>query len=330
MVRRRRVRNYPAHSLYSVMGLANTIFKQNAGLPVSRHLLAQEIGTSVSSSTFITKLAASEQYGLTQGRYKDDDISLTELGLAVVASKSAGELFNNIKAAAYHPTQFNKLRVLLKGQGLPNDNFLKGLLVRDVGVHPELTEEYISIYKNNLKYIEDFSTGSLTNNSMKDFGARVSSNDTFSEALMSSQSTNQEISYPTKTCVLIHSKADKQFADEIKAFLVSLSLPIDQISIATKGFEKPDLTTKDFALTLIVDNPDAPEPEHYTNYAIGLAHGLSKQAFLVLHLTKSDPSYLNSHPYIDESTIVLAGNIAEMKVSLLFKLTELGNLTLSF
>ena len=330
MVRRRRVRNYPAHSLYSVMGLANTIFKQNAGLPVSRHLLAQEIGTSVSSSTFITKLAASEQYGLTQGRYKDEDISLTELGLSVVASKSADELFNNIQAAAYHPTQFDKLRILLKGQGLPNDNFLKGLLVRDVGVHPELTGEYISIYKNNLKYIENSSTGSLTNNSMKDFGDRVRSNDTFGEALISSPSTNQEISYPTKTCVLIHSKADKQFADEIKAFLVSLSLPIDQISIATKGFEKPDLTTKDFALTLIVDNPDAPEPEHYTNYAIGLAHGLSKQAFLVLHLTKSDPSYLNSHPYIDESTIVLAGNIAEMKVSLLFKLTELGNLTLSF
>jgi len=330
MVRRRRVRNYPAHSLYSVMGLANTIFKQNAGLPVSRHLLAQEIGTSVSSSTFITKLAASEQYGLTQGRYKDEDISLTELGLSVVASKSADELFNNIQAAAYHPTQFDKLRILLKDQGLPNDNFLKGLLVRDVGVHPELTEEYISIYKNNLKYIEDSSRGSLSNISMKDFGARViTSNDTFEEARIS-QSSNQEISYPTKTCVLIHSKSDKQFADEIKAFLVSLSLPIDQVSIAAKGFQKPDFTAKDFALTLIVDNPDAPETDHYTNYAIGLAHGLSKQTFLILHLTKSDPSYLNSHPYVDETSIVLAGNIAEMKVSLLFKLTELGNLTLSF
>ena len=329
MVRRRRVRNYPAHSLYSVMGLANTIFKQNAGLPVSRHLLAQEIGTSVSSSTFITKLAASEQYGLTRGRYKDEDISLTELGLSVVASKSADELFSNIQAAAYHPTQFDKLRILLKDQGLPNDNFLKGLLVRDVGVHPELTGEYISIYKNNLKYIEDSSTGSIPNNSMKDFGARVSSNDPFDESPIS-PSSNQEISYPTKTCVLIHSKADEQFADEIKAFLVSLSLPIDQVSIATKGFQKPDLTAKDFALTLIVDNPDTPETDHYRNYAIGLTHGLSKQAFLILHLTKSAPSYLNSHPYIDETTIVLAGNIAEMKVSLLFKLTELGNLTLSF
>ena len=87
MVRRRRVRNYPAHSLYSVMGLANTIFKQNAGLPVSRHLLAQEIGTSVSSSTFITKLAASEQYGLTQGRYKDDDISFLAFNPEVIKYK---------------------------------------------------------------------------------------------------------------------------------------------------------------------------------------------------------------------------------------------------
>lgn len=329
MVRRRRVRNYPAHSLSSVMGLANTIFKQNAGLPVGRHLLAQEIGTSVSSSTFITKLAASEQYGLTQGRYKDDDISLTDLGMSVVASKSPNELLENIQTAAYHPTQFDKLRILLKDQGLPNDNFLKGLLVRDVGVHPELTEEYISIYKDNLRYIENSSTGFLHTNSVQNHGSRLSANDSLG-GISTNAPTGKEIGYPPKTCVLIHSEEDEHAADDIRAFLESLSLPISQVSIANKGFQKPDLTAKDFALTLITDNPEVPDHLHYINYSLGLAHGLSNQAFLILHLTKADFSYLNTHPYVDETTIVLANNTAEMKIALLFKLTELGNLTLSF
>ena len=247
----------------------------------------------------------------------------------MVASKSPGELLENIQTAAYHPTQFDKLRILLKDQGLPNDNFLKGLLVRDVGVHPELTGEYISIYKDNLRYIENCSTGSLHTNSVQNHGSRLNTNDSLA-GISTNTPTSQEIRYTTKTCVLIHSEEDERAADDIGAFLTSLNLPISQVSIANKRFRKPDLTAKDFALTLITDNPEVPDNHHYTNYSLGLAHGLSNQAFLILHLTKADSSYLNTHPYVDEKTIVLANNIAEMKISLLFKLTELGNLTLSF
>ena len=66
--RRRLIRNYPAHNIEESLGIARVIYEQNAGLPLQRTLLATGLGTTVNSSSFVTKLAASEEYGITQGR----------------------------------------------------------------------------------------------------------------------------------------------------------------------------------------------------------------------------------------------------------------------
>jgi len=329
MVRRRRVRNYPAHSLSSVMSMANTIFKQNAGLPVGRHLLAQEVGTSVNSSTFITKLAASEQYGLTQGRYRDEDISLTELGLSVVASKTSQELQENMRQAAYYPPLFDKLKILLKNQTMPNNNFLKGLLVRDVGIHPDLTEEYITIYKENVRFVETYSTGIPHIEGVGNNDDRFASNASLEDGRIPI-SHKEKPEYAPKTCVLIHAEEEKALALDIANFFVSLNLPIGLLSIVKGGIPTLDASTKDFALILLTENTEMQNKHHYLDYSLGLARGLSQRTPFILHITPSDYSYLNNHPYVDQKDIVLSKDTSNMKVGLLFKLTELGNLKLSF
>ena len=158
--RKRLVRQYPAHSLEDVLPLLLVIYEENAGLPLDRTLLARGLGTTVSSSSFITKLASSEAYGLTRGRYRDPTISLTDLGSSLVANRSHGELAKAATIAALKPSLFQKLRTLLQGMEIPEEHFLSNLLTRDVGISREQTSEFAKIYQANDTYLRNLSRDS--------------------------------------------------------------------------------------------------------------------------------------------------------------------------
>ena len=107
--RTRRVRKYPAHSIEDILSISEVIFSQNASLPLDRKILAQTIGTTVNSSSFTTKLAASEDYGLTKGRYRDEEISITPLGEALIGPKNPLEHLEAARTAIFRPMPFAKL-----------------------------------------------------------------------------------------------------------------------------------------------------------------------------------------------------------------------------
>ena len=81
MAKRTRItRPYPTHSFQDALPVAETIQRVNGGQPVETELLAEALGTSAKSSTFVQKLNASSKYGMTIGSYSDSFIELTELG----------------------------------------------------------------------------------------------------------------------------------------------------------------------------------------------------------------------------------------------------------
>ena len=152
--RNRRVRSYPGHSLEETLRVAFAIHWKNADLPLDRELLAKELSTTPKSSSFTTILSASKQYGLTEGGYRDQDISLTPLGLSAVASRSVAEKMRSLAAAAYLPSKFKALREHLQGAPLPAPEFLHGLLTRDLQIRSNQTSEYIHIYSANSEYLK--------------------------------------------------------------------------------------------------------------------------------------------------------------------------------
>ena len=151
--RNRRVRSYPGHSLEETLRVAFAIHWKNADLPLDRELLAKELSTTPKSSSFTTILSASKQYGLTEGGYRDQDISLTPLGLSAVASRSDTEKMRSLTAAAYLPLKFKALREHLQGSPLPEVEFLQGLLTRDLQISSSQTGEYINIYTANEEFL---------------------------------------------------------------------------------------------------------------------------------------------------------------------------------
>ena len=147
--RRRLIRKYPAYSLADCLILPKIIFSENAGLPLSRLLLAKKIGTSPNSSSFTTRLAACEEYGITEGRYKDETIQITHLGTAIVASKGKHEYSEALSTALNKPEIFSKLNDLIGNASMPEDELLRNIAIRDLGVHQDQTGEFLEITKQN-------------------------------------------------------------------------------------------------------------------------------------------------------------------------------------
>ena len=148
--RRTRVtRPYPSYSLKDSLSVARSIYDANAGLPFDRELLARELGTTPKSSAFTIRLNSSSAYGLTEGGYNDDTISLTELGEAIVDSNEELESQQAIVEAATFPETFGRFFEMLDGKRLPESANLRSILRRDLGVHPNLTEECLQILLDN-------------------------------------------------------------------------------------------------------------------------------------------------------------------------------------
>ena len=150
--RTRIVRPYPTHTLEDAIAVARAIQESNSGLPFDRALLARAMGTTPASSGYTMKLNSSAKYGLTQGGYNDDRISLTPRGEAIVAPKGVGEQLKAIIDAAIQPDVFGRFYRMLDGKRLPEDTFAQNMLQREFGVRPDLTGECLRIIEANGLY----------------------------------------------------------------------------------------------------------------------------------------------------------------------------------
>lgn len=159
--RTRRVRPYPIHSLEDALAVARAVQDRNSGLPLDRHLLAHTLDTTTASSTYIQIVNSAAGYGLTLGGYRAPQISLTALGRRLVAPKDDAELPRALVEAALLPKVFAGFYSLLDGEQVPEDEYARNLLHRELAVRTELTEECLALIKANglfagiLREVED-------------------------------------------------------------------------------------------------------------------------------------------------------------------------------
>jgi len=280
--RTRRVRKYPAHNIEDILSISEVIFSQNASLPLDRKILAQTIGTTVNSSSFTTKLAASEDYGLTKGRYRDEEISITALGEALIAPKNPSEHLEAARSAIFRPMPFAKLNELFGEEKVPADEFLANLIVRELKVQHAQTKEFMAIYRANLQYLENLPTDLLALSHV----GRPTGTITVSQQNPPPLSSPSQLTNPhpqqdrdtvnlqkTKTIGFIQMTGELQ-TEIYKKLISSLStllIPIEDITYGPQN--EPQVTdftgTNYSAVVIITQNP----PDSYN---AGYVHGLSK------------------------------------------------------
>jgi hypothetical protein len=78
--RTRRTRQFPQLSFMEALALPDAVQQLGAGQPIRRLTLLEQLGRSPTSSTTRILLTTSNQYGLTEGSYNAEVLSLTPLG----------------------------------------------------------------------------------------------------------------------------------------------------------------------------------------------------------------------------------------------------------
>ena len=149
---------FPRHPLKRAIVIAETIWSSNGGEPYDIIDVAKSVNMSPTSSSFITLLASSYRYGLTEGSPSTKVISLTDIGRNIVAPSYDSNVNGNIRKALLNSEVFRKVLLLFDRKPLPREDILKNTLMRPVdsggfGIPKEDVNEFIKVFNQN---IEDY------------------------------------------------------------------------------------------------------------------------------------------------------------------------------
>lgn len=147
-------RPHPQVPLDSALNVARAIVEHNAGKPMNRLLLAQAMGNSPSSSTFRALIASSAKYGLTEGNYSSETISMTPLGDKAIRPRNEQERIEAIREAMRQVGVYDALLEHFTNAKLPAPGFLKNTLEREpFGVDPGWSMSVAEAFTADAEYV---------------------------------------------------------------------------------------------------------------------------------------------------------------------------------
>ena len=138
----------------SAVQVAQAITENNAGKPMNRLLLADAMKYSPSSSGFRDRITAAAKYGLTEGNYHSETISLTDLGVTVTRPRNDHERVEAQRKAVRSVQIFNDILEYFANSKLPKPEFLKNTLERDpFNVDPVWSSGVAGAFEEDAKYV---------------------------------------------------------------------------------------------------------------------------------------------------------------------------------
>lgn len=149
-------KSYPRLSLKESIKLATAILENYAGKPTRPHNLAIAVGIASWSSNFKYLCGASSAYGLTEGSYNSEFISMTELGNKLLSPTIEGDDVKAKLEAALNPTIFNKFLNKYHLHKFPKDDIVKNVLISEFGLPTEHADKTLSIIKENCDFVGIF------------------------------------------------------------------------------------------------------------------------------------------------------------------------------
>lgn len=143
-------RPHPPVTLKEALELPRAIAENNAGRPMNRILLAESMKLSPSSSGFRDRVMAAFRYGLTDGNYHSETISLTAVGDSATRPRNEHERIDAERQAFRNVPVFAQLLEHFGNARLPEQNFLKNALERaPFNVDASWSAEVVKIFSEN-------------------------------------------------------------------------------------------------------------------------------------------------------------------------------------
>ena len=123
------------------------------GKVAAPHQVAMAINSSPTSSTWRDLTGAAIAYGLTDGGYNSDQVTVTELGRRCVAPTEDGDDVLARNEAALRPQILRQFFEKYDKNKFPEDKIARNVLQHDFNVPSDRVDEVLSIIKDNGAYI---------------------------------------------------------------------------------------------------------------------------------------------------------------------------------
>jgi predicted nucleotide-binding protein len=143
---------FPNNSLESAIRVARGLWDQFAGKSAAPHNLAMAIDLSPTSSGWRYLCGSAIAYGLTDGGYNANLISLTDLGRRVVAPTLENDDRQALKEALVKPRIANEFFQRYDKAKFPRDEIAQNVLV-ELGLPKDRAQQALDILKTNGKFV---------------------------------------------------------------------------------------------------------------------------------------------------------------------------------
>ena len=186
--------SFPRVPLSKTLKLAESIEKNNAGKPFDRLTLAKSMSYSLNSGSFRQLVTSSSKYGLTEGGYQAGKISLTQLGMSIVAPTNDEEKQRGLLQALTNSPLMKTVLEFYNGKQLPREELLKNSLKREFNVSSEHVNDCYNILMKNIEdfnLIDDSEGNRCLYLSILDDNEQESETDTEVESLISENKTEE-------------------------------------------------------------------------------------------------------------------------------------------
>lgn len=153
--------DFPNISLRDAQRIAQAIWDNFAGKGAAPHNIAKALDLSPTSGGWRNLCGASIAYGLTDGGYAANEITLTALGRRVVAPTAEGDDFVARQEAVLRPKIMGDFFRRYDRAKLPKDNIAENVLV-EMGLPKERARTLVDLLKHNgmeVGFITDTKTG---------------------------------------------------------------------------------------------------------------------------------------------------------------------------
>jgi hypothetical protein len=150
--RTRTTRPFPMLTFTDAMELANAIQEYSGGAPIRRITLFDQLGRSPDSGSTRQLITNSSKYGITEGGYQADVLSLTDDGVVITSEESSqrDKAGARIRLAIQKIEPFNALYERFCGNKLPSKAVLIDA-IKESGVSSDVAEEGVDIFVVNAR-----------------------------------------------------------------------------------------------------------------------------------------------------------------------------------
>lgn len=154
-------RPFPIYPLEEAIKVPTIIREYNGGKPWRPEDVANALDMSFKSNNFYYLIAASRDYGFTEGTRSTEKIAIAAMGKNIAYARSLEDKVNGYKQAFLNISLFKGVYEYYDKRPLPKFEYLTNTLVTEFKLNEDFHQSFYDIYQANIQFLSKLGESSL-------------------------------------------------------------------------------------------------------------------------------------------------------------------------